>query len=253
MTEVDKLFSLDGQVALVTGGGQGLGELFCKKLAGAGASIVVADIAEDNAKRVASELEAAGTKALAVAADVSNADQVNDMIAKTIEVFGKIDILVNNAGITRDTLMMRMEEKLWQQVIDINLTSVFLCTKAAIRHMAKARYGRIVNISSVVGLIGNPGQANYSAAKAGILGLTKTTAKEMAGRNITANAIAPGYIATDMTDHLSDKAKDAFLNNIPLGRPGSPEDVANALLFLVSGAASYITGQVVNVDGGLVM
>ena len=253
MIDINTLFRQDDRVVLVTGGGQGLGELFCKTFAAAGASIVVADIVQANAERVAEELRAAGTKALPLVADVSKAESVDEMVKKAMEEFGRIDVLVNNAGITRDTLMMRMDDKLWQQVIDINLTGVFLCTKAAIRHMAKARYGRIINISSVVGLTGNPGQANYSAAKAGVLGLTKTTAKEMASRNITANAIAPGYIATAMTDHLSDKAKEAFLTNIPLNRPGTPQDVANAALFLASGAASYITGQVLNVDGGLVM
>jgi 3-oxoacyl-[acyl-carrier protein] reductase len=253
MGELEKLYRLDDRVVLVTGGGQGLGEVFCKTFASAGASIAVADIVLENAERVAGEIREQGGNALPLAADVSNGEQVESMVQQVMETYGKIDILVNNAGITRDTLLLRMDEKQWRSVIDVNLTSVFLCTKAVVRHMAKARFGRIINISSVVGLIGNPGQANYSSAKAGILGLTKTTAKEMASRNITANALAPGFIATAMTEKLSDKAKDAFLQNIPLNRAGQPEDVANAALFLTSEAASYITGQVLNIDGGLVM
>ena len=253
MNELEKLFRLDGRVALVTGGGQGLGEVFCTVFAAAGASVVVADIAEQNARSVAAALQGSGAQALPVAVDVSKREQVEAMVQQVIDTWGKIDILVNNAGITRDALLLRMDEQQWQSVIDINLTGVFLCTKYVVKHMAKARFGRIINISSVVGLTGNAGQANYSAAKAGILGLTKTVAKEMASRNITANALAPGYIATAMTEKLPEKAKEAFLANIPLGRAGEPMDVARAALFLASDAASYITGQVLNVDGGLVM
>ncbi len=253
MGNTEKLLSFEGRVVLVTGGGQGIGEVLCRTFADAGADVAVADVSEENAARVAAELSKDGRKALAVTADVSDAEQAEAMVTKVVSELGGLDVLVNNAGITRDTLIMRMDEKAWRSVIDINLSGVFFCTKAAVKHMAKARYGRIINISSVVGLIGNPGQANYSAAKAGILGLTKTTAKEFAGRNVTANALAPGFIATAMTEKLPDKAKQAFLDNIPAGRAGEPQDVANAALFLASEAASYITGQVLNIDGGLVM
>lgn len=247
------MFNLEGRVAVITGGGRGIGEVFCRKFAEAGASIVAADFVEENARKVAGELQGAGHKAVAVAVDVRKRDQNEAMVEKALEAFGRIDILVNNAGITRDALIMRMTDEQWEAVIQTNLTGVFLATQAAIRPMIKARYGRVISISSVVGLTGNAGQANYASAKAGVIALTKTLAKELASRNITANAIAPGFIDTPMTQPLPDAVKEAFLNNIPLKRAGSPLDVAHAAIFLASDEASYITGQVLNVDGGLVM
>ena len=247
------MFRLDGRVAVITGGGRGIGEVFCQKFAEVGASVVVADFVEENARKVAQELEGAGHKAVAVAVDVRKRDQNEAMVAKALEAFGRLDILVNNAGITRDALLMRMTDEQWEAVIQTNLTGVFLATQAAIRPMIKARWGRVISIASVVGLTGNVGQANYASAKAGVIGMMKTLARELASRNITANALAPGFIETPMTEGLPDEVKNAFLANIPLKRAGKPLDVAHAALFLASEEASYITGQVLNVDGGLVM
>lgn len=247
------MFRLDGRVAIITGGGRGIGEVFCQKFAEVGASVVVADFVEENARKVAQELEQAGHKAIAVALDVRKRDQNEAMVHKALDAFGRLDILLNNAGITRDALLMRMTEEQWEAVIQTNLTGVFLATQAAIKPMVKARFGRVISISSVVGLTGNAGQANYASAKAGVIALTKTLAKELASRNITANAIAPGFIETPMTEALPESVKEAFLNNIPLKRAGKPIDVAYAAVFLASDEASYITGQVLNVDGGLVM
>ena len=198
-------------------------------------------------------IEAAGGKAMLVQADVSSAESVEAMIKEVVEAFGGIDILVNNAGITRDGLLMRMKEEDWDAVINTNLKGVFYCTKAVSKLMMKKRAGRIVNMASVVGLTGNAGQANYAAAKAGVIGFSKTMAKELASRGITVNMVAPGYIDTDMTAVLSESVRETMVSGIPLGRAGTPEDVANAVLFLVSDDASYITGQVINVDGGMVM
>jgi 3-oxoacyl-[acyl-carrier protein] reductase len=245
---------LDGKCALVTGASRGIGRAVALKLASEGAKIALNFAGnEAAADAVRREIEAAGGQAILVKADVANEAAVQEMVQKTADAFGRIDILVNNAGITRDGLLARMKEEDWDAVLSTNLKGVFLTTKAVTKLMMKQRAGRIVNMASVVGLTGNAGQANYSAAKAGVIGFTKTIAKELAGRGITANAVAPGFIDTDMTSVLSDKAKEAALSGIPLGRMGTPEDIADAVLFLVSDRASYITGQVLNVDGGMVM
>ncbi len=222
-------------------------------LAQAGAKVVVNYArSSDAADAVVAAIAEAGSEALALQADVSKADQVDAMVKATMDKFGRIDVLVNNAGITRDTLLLRMKPEDWQAVIDLNLTGVFLCTRAVSKIMLKQRSGRIINISSVAGLMGNPGQANYSAAKAGVIGFTKTIAKELAPRGVTANAVAPGFIATDMTGDL--KNTEEILKYIPLGRYGQPEEVAGLIRFLAADpAAAYITGQVMNVDGGMVM
>ncbi len=243
---------LDGMSALVTGGGRGIGKAIALKLAGSGCSVAVADIRADNARAVAGEIEASGKKALAVEADISKAESVEAMVKRTIDAFGRIGILVNNAGVTRDALLMRMDEADWDAVISINLRGAFLCSRAVIRSMMKERRGKIVNIASVVGVMGNAGQANYAASKAGLIGLTKSLAKEVASRNIQVNAVAPGFIESDMTAGLPQEVKDAYLAGIPARRFGGVGDVANAVAFLVSPDADYITGQVLRVDGGLV-
>ncbi|NLI15257.1 MAG: 3-oxoacyl-[acyl-carrier-protein] reductase [candidate division Zixibacteria bacterium] len=244
---------LMGKTALITGAGRGIGKEIARALGKSGANLIISDIAADFANQAASELNDAGIKTLAVVGDISKAGDVETLFKTANETFGGVDILVNNAGITRDNLLARMDEKDWDLVLSVNLKGAFLCTKAASRGMMKKRYGRIVNISSVVGIMGNAGQANYSASKAGLIGLTKSAAKELAGRNITVNAVAPGYIATDMTQNLPEEAKAKFLQSVPLGRPGTPEDIAGVVLFLVSDAASYITGQVIHIDGGMLM
>ncbi len=245
--------SLSNKAALITGGGRGIGREIALTLAHAGADVAICDIDESIAAQAASEIEALGRKASAIRADVSNAESVSSMFGSFLEVFGKIDILVNNAGITRDGLIVRMKETDWDAVIDINLKSAFLCCKEAARPMMKARGGKIVNIASVVGLMGNAGQVNYSASKAGLIGLTKTLAREFASREINVNAVAPGFIKTAMTDKLSDQEKEKLSSNIPMQRLGLPRDIAHAALFLSSPLAEYITGQVLTVDGGLVM
>jgi len=244
---------LTGKVALVTGGGRGIGRAIVLELAGQGADVVVSDIDPVIAEQTAAEVRNLGVRSLALKADVSKADDVEAMVRKSIEAMGKIDILVNNAGITRDTLLMRMEEKDWDLVLDINLKGAFLCTKAVSRPMMKQRSGKIVNIASVVGLTGNAGQSNYAASKAGLIGFTKSVAKELASRNIQANAVAPGFIETEMTAHLPQEARDAFLVQIPAKRPGTAQDVARVVAFLSSPASDYVTGQVIPVDGGMVM
>lgn len=245
--------SLAGQVAVVTGASRGIGRAVAIALATAGAQVVVNYTRSSTAAdEVVAEIVAAGGSAVAIQADVSQTDQVDGLINGTLEQFGRVDVLVNNAGITRDTLLLRMKLEDWQAVIDLNLTGVFLCTRAVAKIMLKQRSGRIINIASVAGQMGNPGQANYSAAKAGVIGFTKTVAKELASRGITANAVAPGFIETDMTDDLGNT--DEIRKFIPLGRFGQPEDIAGMVRFLAADpAAAYITGQVFNVDGGMVM
>ncbi|MDX9980269.1 MAG: 3-oxoacyl-[acyl-carrier-protein] reductase [Lentisphaeria bacterium] len=245
--------SFQGKVAVVTGGARGIGRAIAAELAAGGATLALVDVLLDVAETTAAEFRAQGIDAAAFAANVANADDVNRMCDEVIARFGKIDILVNNAGITRDNLIMRMKESDWDAVIAVNLKGTFNCLKAVTRPMMKAHFGRIVNIASVVGVMGNAGQANYSASKAGVIGLTKTAAKELASRNITVNAVAPGYIQTEMTEKVSEAAREAFLTNIPLARGGLPEDVAKAVRFLCSEDAAYITGQVLHVDGGMVM
>ncbi len=242
-----------GQVAVVTGAGRGIGQAIAESLAGLGVDIAVVDLGAEDAGAVADTLAAKGVRAVPVVADVSNADSVKEMFGTVVKEFGGLDILVNNAGITRDALLLRMKEEDWDSVIDVNLKSVFLCSKEAVKIMSKRRYGRIVNIASVVAFMGNPGQANYSASKAGIVGLTKTIAKEYAGRGITSNAVAPGFIATAMTEKLPDNVKEEMLKAIPMGRMGTTQDVAAAVAFLASPEAGYITGQVVHVNGGMYM
>ncbi len=242
-----------GQVAVVTGAGRGIGQAIAESLAGLGVDIAVVDLGAEDAGAVAGTLAAKGVRAVPVVADVSNADSVKEMFGTVVKEFGGLDILVNNAGITRDALLLRMKEEDWDSVMDVNLKSVFLCSKEAVKIMSKRRYGRIVNIASVVAFMGNPGQANYSASKAGIVGLTKTIAKEYAGRGITSNAVAPGFIATAMTEKLPDNVKEEMLKAIPMGRMGTTQDVAAAVAFLASPDAGYITGQVVHVNGGMYM
>ncbi len=245
--------NLEGKVALVTGGARGIGRAICEKLASEGATVAMVDIMLDVAEKTASEFRANGQEAFAVAANVAKFEDAENAVKAVVEKYGKVDILVNCAGITRDTLMLKMTEQDWDAVIAVNLKGVFNMTKAVVRPMMKNRFGRIVNISSVVGRMGNVGQANYSASKAGVLGLTKTTAREFASRNITANAVCPGYIATDMTEKLPQEARDAFLVNIPLKRAGKPSDVAGVVYFFCSPEADYVTGQVINCDGGFLM
>jgi 3-oxoacyl-[acyl-carrier protein] reductase len=244
---------LKEKVALVTGAAQGIGKAVALMLARHGADVIVADVNLEKAQETAREVEAIGRGAMAVKVDVTRLSDVEQMVESALGRFGKIDILVNNAGIARDKLILRMTEEDWDAVLDVNLKGTFNCTKAAIKHMSKQRSGKIVNIASVVGEMGNAGQANYSASKAGVIGLTKTIAREFAQRGINVNAIAPGYIQTPMTDGLPDKAKEELKRMIPMERLGQPEDVAHAVLFLVSEASSYVTGQVLNVNGGIYM
>lgn len=244
---------LTNQVAVVTGGSRGIGRAIARTLAEAGSHVVIFYAGNQvAAEETLSLIEATGQQGLALQVDVSNQEQVDGAFKQVLERFGRIDILVNNAGITRDNLIMRLKEEDWDQVLDTNLKGVFFCTKAVVRPMMKQRSGRIINISSIVGVMGNPGQANYVAAKAGVIGLTKATAKEIASRNITVNAIAPGFIETDMTAKLDDQIKKEMLKAIPLARFGSSEEVAELVKFLASPAAGYITGQTIHVDGGMV-
>ena len=246
--------ALEGKVALVTGASRGIGRAIALTLAKNGADIAINFAGNVTAAEgVASEIKAMGRKAILVQGSVTDTATCQKMVNKVISELGKIDILVNNAGITRDGLLMRMSSEDWDAVLTTNLKGVFNCTKAVIKPMMKQRSGRIVNMASVVGETGNAGQANYAAAKAGVIGFTKTMAKEIASRGISVNAVAPGFIATDMTKVLPDKVKEAMETGIPLGRAGEPQDVANAVLFFVSDNAAYITGQVLNVDGGMVM
>ncbi len=245
---------LDGRVALVTGASRGIGRAIAIRLAAEGAKVAINFAGNtEKAEAVKAEIEAAGGEALLVQANVADAAAVEEMVAKVVEAFGGIDVLVNNAGITRDGLLVRMKDEDFDAVLDTNLKGVFYCTKVVSKLMMKKRSGRIVNMTSVVGVNGNAGQTNYAAAKAGVIGFSKSAAKEFASRGITVNMVAPGFIDTDMTSVLSDKAKEAALAGIPLQRMGTPENVADAVAFLVSDQAAYITGQVIHVDGGMVM
>jgi 3-oxoacyl-[acyl-carrier protein] reductase len=242
---------LTDRVAIVTGAGRGIGRAIALKLAGAGAKVVVSDILGKEAQAVAEEIKANGGQSLAVVADVSSSADVAGMVEATIEAYGRIDILVNNAGIARDQLLLRMSEEDWDKVIDVDLKSAFLCTKAVMRYMLKARWGRVISLSSIAGVMGNPGQANYSAAKAGIIGFTLTVAKEVGSHGITVNAIAPGFIETDMTRQIKEEQRREIKKLIPVDRFGTPDDVAEVVAFLASEEAGYITGQVLSVNGGM--
>lgn len=246
--------SLTGKVALVTGGSRGIGRATVIELARSGADVAINYAgSEEAAKQLALEVEGMGRRAITIQTNVASSAEVGEMVKKVIEEFGQIDILVNNAGITKDNLLMRMKEEDWDSVIDVNLKGVFNCIKAVTRQMMKQRSGRIINMSSVVGVMGNAGQANYVAAKAGVIGLTKTTARELASRGITVNAIAPGFIETDMTSSLGAEVNESILSQIPLGRMGRPEDVAKMVRFIASDEAAYVTGQIIHVDGGMAM
>jgi 3-oxoacyl-[acyl-carrier protein] reductase len=244
---------LEGRVALVTGASRGIGRVTALALAEQGADLVVSARSAELLGEVAAQIESLGRRVLAVVADVEKSADIDALIEQAIATFGRIDILVNNAGITRDGLLLRMKEEDWDRVLDTNLKSAFLLSRAVAKVMSRQRYGRIINISSVVGEIGNPGQANYAASKAGLLGLTKSVARELARRNITVNAVTPGFIATEMTDALGESARNELLDRIPLGRLGRAEDVAHAVLYLASDHAGYVTGQTLGVNGGMAM
>jgi|LSQX01.1.fsa_nt_gb 3-oxoacyl-[acyl-carrier protein] reductase len=248
------MMQLNGKTALITGSARGLGKAIAIKMASLGANIVLNDIPSSEAlDETAEELRKAGYRVAVAKGDVRNQDDVKAMVATAVETFGSLDILVNNAGVTKDKPLAMMSEEDWDLVLDINLKGAFICTKLAVKQMIKQKYGRIVNIASVAGRYGNRGQANYSASKAGLIGLTMSTAKEFASKGITCNAVAPGLIQSHMTDALPEEVRQKYLGNIPLGRFGTPEDVANVVAFLASDEASYVTAQVIDIDGGLVM
>ena len=244
---------LENKSALITGGGRGIGREIALVLAKEGADIAVCDVNKESLDETKKDIEAMDRRCMVFEADVTSHEQVEKMVSKMLDNFKKVDILINNAGITRDNLLVRMSEADWDAVIDVNLKGVYVCTKAVAKPMMKQRCGRIVSIASIVGIMGNAGQANYAASKGGVIAFTKSIAKELASRNINVNAIAPGFIQTDMTKKLPDNYKEEMLKLIPLNRLGEPSDVAKAVLFLVSDAASYITGHVIQVDGGMVM
>ncbi|MCI0470617.1 MAG: 3-oxoacyl-[acyl-carrier-protein] reductase [Candidatus Aminicenantes bacterium] len=239
--------------AVVTGAARGIGKAIAQKLASQGLNVVVTDVLLDELQKVAEELEKMGVKALAVKTDVSKKEEVENLVKTTVDTFGSIDFLINNAGITRDNLAVRMSEQEWDLVLDINLKGAFLCSQCAAKEMMKNRFGRIVNLASVSGILGTPGQANYASSKAGVIALTKSFARELGKRNITINAVAPGFVMTEMTAKLPDKVKEEYIANIPLGRAGTPQDIAEVVSFLISPSASYITGIVINVSGGLLI
>lgn len=244
---------LKGKAAVVTGGARGIGRAIVLELAMRGSDVAVSDVNISGAENCAREAEKLGVRAIAIKVDVTKRDDVATLMEEAIRAFGKIDILVNNAGITRDILLIRMNEEEWDSVLDVNLKGAFLCTQKVLRGMMKQRSGKIITITSVVGVMGNAGQSNYAASKAGLIGFTRSVAKEAASRNIQVNAVAPGYIETDMTADLPEEVKSNYLMNIPAKRPGKPEDVARVVGFLASSDADYITGQVLYVDGGLLM
>jgi 3-oxoacyl-[acyl-carrier protein] reductase len=248
---MEKMFK--GQVALVTGGSRGIGQAIALSLAQAGADVAIMARNQERAQQVADQIEQLGVKSQVLCAEVADFEQVEQVIKRLLEEFGRLDMLVNNAGITKDALLIRMSKQDWDDVLAVNLSGVFNCVRCVARHMMKAKRGKMVNISSVVGLSGNPGQANYTAAKAGIIGFTKTVALELAPRGITVNAVAPGFIDTDMTKDLPAEVKQQILGRIPLGRFGQSEEVAEVVKFLLSPAADYITGQVISVNGGMLM
>lgn len=244
---------LSDKVAIITGASRGIGRIIAAALAAQGAKVVASARNAEALESLAAEIKAQGGDVVAVVADVAVEADANNLIEQAVANYGKVDILINNAGITRDGLLLRMKSDDWDAVLDTNLKGAFLCTRAAAKFMSKQRYGRIINVSSVVGEMGNAGQANYCASKAGLLGLTKSVARELARRNVTVNAVTPGFIVTDMTENMTDKAREAMTEQIPLGRLGEAEDVANAVLFLASDQSSYITGQVLGVNGGMYM
>ena len=247
------MFNLSNKIAIVTGASRGIGSAIAHNLSKAGAKVVLISRSIDALKSVESEIKSNGGEAISITADVSNLESFTNAISQVVETWGTVDILINNAGITKDNIILRLKEEDWDAVIDINLKGCFNGIKAVTRPMLKSRSGRIINITSVIGLIGNSGQSNYAASKAGILGLTKSIAKELGSRNITVNAIAPGYIQTEMTDNLDQASKDNLMKSIPLQRLGKPEEIASLVCFLASEEAAYITGQTLNVDGGMVM
>lgn len=241
------------RIALVTGGSRGIGEAICRRLAAEGLTVLVASRTLSRVEEVAASIRAEGQKAHGVALDVADSSGFKDLVKTIVADYGGLHVLVNNAGITADNLMMRISEEAYDSVLNTNLKGTFFLSQAAIRPMMRQKWGRIVNITSVVGLMGNVGQANYAASKAGVIGMTKSLAKELGGRNITVNAVAPGYVETDMTENLNAEVRTAFLKQVPLGRMGQPEDIAQAVSFLASDGAGYVTGQVLTVDGGLYM
>jgi len=251
--EFQTSMQLANQVAIITGGARGIGREIALAFAREGADLALFDVNPEPLEATAGELRELGRRAEGLIVDVTDGKQVEDGVAKVLDKLGRIDILINNAGITKDSLLIRMDDAQWDRVLDINLKGTFLCTRAVAKHMLKQRRGRIVSVASIVGIIGNPGQANYAASKAGIIGMTKSVAKELASRGITCNAIAPGFIKTEMTEALPEEAKQRLQSAIPMGTLGEPRDVAQAALFLVSEAARYITGHVLVVDGGLAM